>query len=148
VRAEDQFHVGIVVEDLDGSMAEMTEMFGYAWAAPLAVQTPVVLPDREFMLDLRFTYSTTPPRVELVRSVAGTLWTPAAGSGVHHLGYWSDDVATDAALLEAHGYANEAKGLREDGGAVWAYHRRPGGPRIELVSRDLQPGLEQYWGAR
>jgi hypothetical protein len=147
MRGEDQFHVGIVVDDLDAGLAEMTEMFGYEWATPLAVQTPVVLPDREFMLDLRFAYSVTQPRVELVQSVASTLWTPVPGSGVHHVGYWSDDVAADADVLEAHGYANEAKGVRPDGGAVWAYHRSPGGPRIELVSRELQPGLEQYWGA-
>ncbi len=147
MRGDDQFHVGIVVDDLDAALTEMTEMFGYEWAAPLAVQTPVVLPESEFMLDLRFAYSVTQPRVELVQSVAGTSWAPAPGSGVHHVGYWSDDVPADAGVLEAHGYANEAKGVRPDGVAVWAYHRSPSGPRIELVSRELQPGLEQYWGA-
>ena len=147
MRGHDQFHVGIVLDDLDAGLAEMTEMFGYEWAAPLAVQTPVVLPDREFMLDLRFAYSVTEPRVELVQSVAGNPVGPRRlGSGVHHVGYWSDDVAADAAVLEAHGYANEAKGVRPDGAAAWAYHRSPRGPRIELVSRELQPGLEQYWG--
>ncbi len=30
---------------------------------------------------------------------------------------------------------------------MWAYHRSPHGPRIELVSRGLQPGLEQYWSS-
>ncbi|MGH8995034.1 MAG: VOC family protein [Acidimicrobiales bacterium] len=146
MRGGDQFHVGIVVDDLVAALTEMTEMFGYEWASPLAVQTPVVLPGREFMLDLRFAYSVTEPRVELVQSVPGTLWTPAPGSGVHHVGYWSDDVAADAAVLEAHGYATEAKGVRPDGAAAWAYHRSPSGPRIELVSRELQPSLEQYWG--
>lgn len=147
MRGEDQFHVGIVVDDLDVGLAEMTTMFGYEWATPLAVQTPVVLPDREFVLDLRFSYSLTEPRVELVQSVPGTLWAPAPGSGVHHIGFWSDDVAADGSVLETHGYANEAKGVRPDGAAAWAYHRNPDGPRIELVSRDLQAGLEQYWAA-
>lgn len=147
MKGHDQFHVGIVLDDLDAGLAEMTEMFGYEWATPLAVQTPVVLPDREFVLDLRFAYSVTEPRVELVQSVPGTPWVPALGSGVHHVGYWSDDVAADSAVLEAHGYAREAKGVRPDGAATWAYHRSPGGPRIELVSRELQPGLEQYWAS-
>jgi len=77
--------------------------------------------------------------MEVIQAVAGTLWMPAAGSGIHHLGYWSDDVAADSAALEAQGYALEAAGQ------VWAYHRSPAGPRIELVNRVVQPMLEQYW---
>jgi hypothetical protein len=45
----------------------------------------------------------------------------------------------------ARGYAAEATGVRPDGKPVWAYHRSARGPRIELVSRDLAAGLEQYW---
>ena len=89
----------------------------------------------------------TVPRVEVIQSIPGTLWTPAVGSGIHHLGYWSDDVATDAALLAARGYAAEATGVRPEGSPVWAYHRSASGPRIELVSRELAVGLEQYWGS-
>jgi len=55
-----------------------------------------VLPDGEATLDLVFTYSKTEPRVEVIQSMPGTLWVPAEDSGIHHLGYWSDDVAADA----------------------------------------------------
>ena len=147
MRGADQFHIGVIVDDLDAAIEQLTELFGYEWCPPLAVQTPVVLTDGEIMLDLRFTYSATTPRVELVQAIPGTLWVPAIGSGIHHVGYWSDDLPADSALLEAHGYLTEAKGVRPDGSAAWAYHRSPSGPRIELVSRQLQPGLEQYWGA-
>jgi Glyoxalase/Bleomycin resistance protein/Dioxygenase superfamily len=147
VRGTDQFHIGVVVDDLDGAMVELTEIFGYEWCAPLAVQTPVVLPDREMLLDLRFTYSAAAPRVELVQAVPDTLWVPAPGSGIHHAGYWSDDLSADSALLEARGYLTEAKGVRPDGTPAWAYHRSTSGPRIELVSRQLQPGMEQYWAS-
>jgi glyoxalase/bleomycin resistance protein/dioxygenase superfamily protein len=147
MRGTDQFHIGVVVADLDAALVELTEMFGYEWCPPLAVQTPVVLSEGEMMLDLRFTYSATTPRVEAVQAVPGTLWVPAPGSGIHHAGYWSDDLTADSALLEAHGYLTEAKGIRPDGTPAWAYHRSPSGPRIELVSRQLQPGLEHYWGS-
>jgi hypothetical protein len=147
VNGADQFHAGIVVDDLPGALADLTEMFGYEWCPTLALETPVVLPDGEFMLDLEFTYSTTVPRVEVIRSTPGTLWMPAAGSGVHHLGYWSDDLAGDMARLDAHGYAEEARGVDPTGAAMWAYHRGPAGPRIELVSRAIAPGLEQYWAS-
>jgi len=147
VNGADQFHAGIVVDDLAAAQADLTELFGYEWCPTLALQTPVVLPDGEIMLDLEFAYSTTVPRVEVIRSTPGTLWVPAAGSGVHHLGYWSDDLATDMTRLVARGYAEEARGVDPTGAAMWAYHRSAAGPRIELVSRAIQPGLEQYWAS-
>jgi len=148
VNGADQFHIGVIVDDFDATLVEWTELFGYEWCPPLDVQTPVVLPERELMmLDLRFTYSATTPRVEIVQAIAGTLWMPAEGSGIHHVGYWSDDLASDAARLEAQGYVTEAKGVRPDGALAWAYHKSQRGPRIELVSRELQPGMEQYWAS-
>ena len=145
MRGADQFHVGVVVDDFDAALDELTALFGYTWCPPLALETPVVLPDGEFMLDLQFTYSATAPRVEVIRSTPGTLWVPAPNSGLHHLGYWSDDLAADSALLEARGYAEEARGVDPSGSAIWAYHRSQAGPRIELVSAAIRSGLEQYW---
>lgn len=145
MRAADQFHVGIVVDDLTAALAEMTDIFGYEWCSLLSVETPVLLAGGETSLGLTFAYSKSVPRIEVIQSIPGTLWVPAPTSGLHHLGYWSDDVAADAERLKSHGFAPEATGLRPDGEAVWAYHRSAGGPRIELVSRQLQAGLEQYW---
>jgi hypothetical protein len=147
VRGEDQFHVGVVVDDLDAALEDLTVLFGYRWCPPMAVETPVVLPDGDLMLDLRFTYSATVPRVEMIQSVAGTLWVPAEGSGVHHVGYWSDDVEEDGERLAERGYAVEARSVRSDGAPVWAYHRSESGPRIELVSREIRSGLEGYWAS-
>jgi hypothetical protein len=147
VKAADQFHVGVVVHDLDAALTELSALFGYEWCPQLAVSTPVVLPEGEATLDLVFTYSRTEPRVEVIQSMPGTLWVPAEGSGIHHLGYWSDDVTADATLLTERGYAAEATGVRADGIAVWAYHRSASGPRIELVSRHIAAGLEQYWAS-
>ena len=147
MRADDQFHVGIVVDDLDAALIEMTDLFGYEWCSLISVETPVVLPDGEASLGLTFAYSKNEPRVEVIQSIPGTLWIPAPESGLHHLGFWSDDVGADADRLTRQGYAREASGLRPDGEPMWAYHRRPGGPRIELVSRQLQSGLEQYWAS-
>ncbi|MGW4911164.1 VOC family protein [Streptomyces sp. NPDC004270] len=103
------------------------------------------LPGGDTVLDLRSTYSMSLPRLELVRSIPGSLWQPVAGSGVHHLGYWSDDVTADSAELARRGYESEAVGRRPDGTPYWAFHRRTTGPRIELVTRALQPVLERYW---
>ena len=147
MRSADQFHFGIVVEDLDAALADLSALFGYQWCQLLSIRTPVRLPTGETTIDLRFTYSTTAPRVELIQSVPGTLWVPASGSHLHHVGYWSDDVTRDAGLLVERGYLAEATGVRPDGTPIWAYHRSPNGPRVELVSRTLRPSLEGYWGS-
>ena len=139
MRAEDQFHTGIVVDDLDAALVTFTELFGYRWCEEVHIPTPVTTPAGDIELDLRFAYSMTSPRLEIIQAVPGTLWEPAAGSGIHHLGYWSDDVAVDSAALEERGFAREASGQ------VWAYHRSTAGFRIEVVNRAVQPALEQYW---
>jgi Glyoxalase/Bleomycin resistance protein/Dioxygenase superfamily len=141
-----QFHVGMVVDDLDAAMAELSELFGYTWCPPMAVETPVRLPGGDIKLDLRFAYTATTPRVEVVRSVPGTPWVPA-DSGLHHVGYWSDDLAADGARLVAWGYAEEAVGVRPEGTPIWSYHHSSHRPRIELVSREIQPDLEGYWAS-
>ena len=66
--------------------------------------------------------------------------------GDHHLGYWSDDVEVGtAAALEHGGYAREVAGMDPTGKPFWAYHRHSNGLRIELVSRALQPVLDEYF---
>jgi hypothetical protein len=145
VKAADQFHVGIVVDDLHAALTQLGELFGYEWCGMFDGPVPVTLPTGPIEIPLKFVYSRTAPRVEVIQSIPGTLWVPASGSGIHHLGYWSDDVARDAAALQRRGFAAEATGTRPDGTAVWAYHRSPTGPRIELVDRQLQSGMEQMW---
>jgi len=146
VRAEDQFHVGIVVDDLDESLAHFTALFGYDWCDEVHVDQSVLLPGGETVVDFRFRYSRDAPRIEVIQSQPGTLWTPAAGSGIHHLGFWSDDVVKDGDALEQSGYALEAAGTDGRGTRSWAYHRSPLGPRIELVGSAIRPLLEQMWG--
>jgi hypothetical protein len=145
VRAADQFHVGIVAEDFDATLVELAHLFGYEWAEEIGGPIPVRLSTGEAEIELRLVYSKTTPRLEVVRAVPGTLWEPATGSGIHHVGYWSDDVGADSAELERTGYGAEAVGMGPTGTPMWAYHRSPTGPRIELVSRALKPALESYW---
>ena len=147
MNAMEQFHIGIVVDDLDEAQSELGDLLGYEWCPLFAIETSVVLPEGETMVDLRFVYSKSEPRVELIRAVPGTPWVAAPGSGIHHAGYWSDDVAADGRRLDEYGYAEEAKGLLPDGAPMWAYYRSPRGLRIELVSRQLQAGLEGYWAS-
>jgi hypothetical protein len=146
VRGEDQFHVGIVVPDLDAALAELTELGGYEWCGQMAIPTAVWLPTGDTTVEMRFAYSRTIPRLEVISALPGTVWEPA-DSGLHHLGYWSDDVSVDGARLTEQGFETEAIGQRPDGTPYWSYHRPAAGPRIELVSREVQAGLEGYWAS-
>jgi hypothetical protein len=145
VRAEDQFHVGIVVDDVESTLAELSELLGYEWCDEVLFPTAIDLPTGDAVVDMRLTYSMTSPRLEIIQTVGGTLWEPASGSGIHHLGYWSDDVVQDSDELERRGFAMEAAGRPPDGPRHFAFYRAAAGPRIELVSRALQPAFEHYW---
>ena len=83
------------------------------------------------------------PRLEIIQAIAGTIWEPAS-SGIHHLGYWSDDVAADSAALTAQGFELELHGGPAEV-PMFAYHRGASGPRIEILSRLVEPMFEQYW---
>ena len=141
----DLFHTGIVVDDYEGTLAQLSELFGYVWGEEMRSPSPVILPSGETVVwESAFTYSLNGPRLEILRSVPGTVWQPSS-SGIHHLGYWSDDVAADSAALSAQGYEREIIGPGPDGVPMWAYHRHPTGPRIELVTRSVLPMFENYW---
>lgn len=143
MNASDQFHAGVVVDNLAAAMGDLTELFGYEWCPTLTVPLPVKFPAEEQTVELTLTYSRSTPRLELVETVSGTLWSPVAG--VHHLGYWSDDLTGDGDLLQSSGYSMEAAGLRPDGSTIWSYHRKANGFRVELVNRELRSFLEHYW---
>ena len=145
MRAADQFHVGIVVDDFDLTLNTLAELFGYEWGEEIRASVAVQLPRGELTIDLGFVYSLTVPRLEIIRSIPGTLWTEAAGSNLHHLGYWSDDVEADSARLAKGGLPREAAGCDAEGNAYWAYHSRANGPRIEIVSRAIEPLFQNYW---
>jgi hypothetical protein len=143
--AADLFHVGVVVADLDAELERLGSLFGYRWSDEVALTTTVRFPSGGREVDLRFRYSRNGPRLEVIQQRPGTLWMPVEGSGLHHLGYWSDDVAADGAALREAGYAVEAEGV--DGGSpTWAYFGDGHHPRIELVSTSMRRFMQQLFG--
>ncbi|HVU73799.1 MAG TPA: VOC family protein [Mycobacteriales bacterium] len=144
MEARDQYHAGIVVDDFEAALVWFSAVAGYRWCEPVAVDVPVDLPDGRRTLPMRLTYSVDEPRLELVQGIPGTLWIPST-SGIHHLGYWSDDVDADIAHLQAQGMALEASAPLPDGTKQWAYCKGPGTVRIELVNRVLEPALRAWF---
>jgi hypothetical protein len=141
----DQFHLGIVTADPQGTMVALTEALGYQWGAWVGSVMTVALPGGAKEVELTCVFSVTEPRLELVRAVPDTLWEPVAGAGIHHLGYWSDDVAGDVAALTEHGWEVEATRPFPDGGLFFAFLAGAKGFRIELVNRRIQPSMQVCW---
>ncbi len=148
MNASDQFHTGVVVPDLDAELERLTALFGYEWSDEVKASTQVRFPSGEETVEFQFRYSRTTPRLEIIQQQPGTLWMPIEVSGLHHLGFWSDDLAADSADLRASGYELQAEGVDPSSGAVtWAYLAAASGPRVELVSTALRPFLEVLYGA-
>jgi catechol 2,3-dioxygenase-like lactoylglutathione lyase family enzyme len=138
-----QFHVGIVVDDFEPARDFLSETCGYEWGHDIELEYTMMLPDGNVTYQQRLSYSVTEPRLELVQSVAGTPLQPSS-SGLHHVGYWCEDLAAASAELVAKGWVWECGG-EHDGSPLWAYHFNPVGVRIELVSTAMKAGLESLW---
>jgi catechol 2,3-dioxygenase-like lactoylglutathione lyase family enzyme len=143
MRPEDLYHAGIVVEDFDATLAWFTETAGYRWCQPYTGEQLVVTPDGEETIPMRLTYSVDEPHIEILQAVPGTVWMPA-DSGIHHLGYWSDEVDEDVAKLERNGLKLEVTAPLPDGATLFAYCKGAGRTRIELVNRIMQPMITEW----
>ena len=69
----------------------------------------------------------------------GSLWVCNEHSNLHHIGFWSDDLATDSAELAGSGCPLQLCGRA--GGAApvsFAYHRNDLGIRIEIVDAAMR----------
>ena len=97
--ADDLYHTGIVVDDLDAAMDWFTKAAGYRWTRAVDVEQ-VVTPDGEITMPMRIAYSGRRTTARVLQTIPGTVWVPA-NSGVHHLGYWSDDVESDSPCWRA-----------------------------------------------
>jgi lactoylglutathione lyase len=144
VRAEDLFHTGIVVDDVESTLRWFTDTAGYQWCRELAGEHVVQTSRGRQIVPLRVVYSMNEPRLEIVQTVPDTLWVPA-DAGVHHIGYWVDDVGEGVARLVANGMHVEVTALSPGGAPLWAYCQGSSGLRIELVSRSVEPAMREWF---
>lgn len=145
LRPEDFYHTGIVVPDLDAAMARLSALAGYRWINPMSYTLPFRTASGVRELTSTIVYSLQSPHVELVQEVPGSPWTAAPGNAVHHLGYFSDNLAQSARALEANGFTLEmtADAPRSDL-SLFAYYTDASGTRIEIVDRALFPDFPAF----
>lgn len=138
VPIEGFYHYGMVVQNFDLALEELGTNLGLEWASIQQRQFAVRQPNGIVDANFRVTYSITgPPHFEIIEPTPGTLWT-YTGGGVHHLGYWSDDLAGDSGRLTEAGYVWEGTYYNPEviGPFGFSYHTLPNTQlRIELVDR-------------
>ena len=145
LRPEDYYHTGIVVPDLDAAMARLSALAGYQWIKPLTYTLLFRTANGTRELTSTFVYSLQSPHVELIQQVPDSPWIAAPGNAVHHLGYFADNLAETAQMLEANGFTFEAAAdISPPDLALFAYYIDAVGTRIEIVDRTLFPDFPAF----
>jgi hypothetical protein len=127
------FHVGIVVPDLEAAMEELGAAMGFEWSGPLERDLG------KWVVRAAFA-RTSPPYVELIQSIPGSVWETAPGAPFHHLSYWCDELESTSSALAETGMA-----LELDLGFA-RYHLTASGTRIELLDADIRAAFDERWG--
>lgn len=143
------FHTGIIVDDLEASMAMLTATSGLRWAPPRVAATPMVGPNGQVPRRVRFTYSLDGPHyIELIQQLSTEAYDGLTGGRrVHHLGYLATDLSSDAERLHAAGFRIELHGVDEQGAmdrASYHYSDLFPGVWIELVAPNTWASLKAW----
>jgi hypothetical protein len=138
------YHVGIVVPDLAAAQAELSAQLGVTWGPVLHLDATEYRDGsgRDLMLPTTICYSVDEPHLELIEAVADSIWVCNEHSNLHHIGFWSDDLALDGIDLTGSGCPLQLCGRAGDDAPVsFAYHRNDLGVRIEIVDTAMREAM-------
>jgi len=143
----DLFKAALLVTDLSSAMRDLSSWLDVAWTPVQSADLSLRTAEGREDVTLRFAYSTEGPLyLELLEARASGFYAAPAGSHLHHVGRWVDDLAGASSRLAASGLPLEAAGMDAEARAPvgFAFHRGGHGLRVELVDRALKPGFEQW----
>jgi hypothetical protein len=145
------YHIGIATNDLEASMSALTALMGVSWTPIRSGQSfPITSPGRGLVADgARRTHSREGPlRMELLEGTPGSVWAPERQPHVHHVAYWTADVAWACRLLTVEGWTIELTTLDKRGEPhEFAYLTRADGLRVEVVDQAGRPAYLELVGA-
>ncbi len=136
-------HAGMVVENLEEAMQALTTDLGLTWAPVQNREISLWFRGTDIVTDLGFTYSVQgPPHLELLTAQPGTPWEMP---GMHHVGFWSEDLARDVADGVASGSEMEVTYSSATSGPVgFAYLTTPTGLRVEYVDAARRTAFNEW----
>jgi glyoxalase/bleomycin resistance protein/dioxygenase superfamily protein len=139
-RFGDFFHVGVVVENIDAAMGEFGSASGVSWRSLVGGLRMLWTPEGERLYTPTAVYTQEgPPFLELIQTVPETIWDRP---GLHHMGFWSDDIEAGARGLEELGMERVSAVFTPDHDLLLAtYHRTPSGSYLELIRSESRARL-------
>ena len=140
------YHVGIVVPEIEVARERLSSLLGTEWGPTIEADTHVrTASGSDDVISLKLCYSTTAPHLELVEEPPGTPWTCNEYSNLHHIGFFSDSLASDARHLEGGACPLEICGRDgEESPRMFSYHRDPLGVRFEYVDAASRTMMEDF----
>ena len=144
------WHIGIAVHDLEKGQRELSEVFGLRWRPARVRRLTLADAADRYEVECHVVFSLGGPfAVEVWQAIPGTPLDMPDGGGVHHIGYWVDDLAAESKRLDALGYPAYATV-----GTTPLLYRGPAGTIIELCDlhsdrpslRDLFPSGSEFAG--
>ena len=136
------YDVGIVVPDLLAAQVRLTELLGVSWGAVLDVPAYDLRDGdgRDLVLPTKLCYSVGEPHLELIEETPGSVWVCNEHSNLHHIGFWTGELAERSAAFSAAGCPLQLCGRAGDRAPVsFSYHRDGLGVRVELIDEALRP---------
>ena len=138
------YHVGIVAADLVAAQIELSEQLGVTWGPVLRLDKAEYRDEegRDLVLPTTICYSVDEPYLELIQEVPGSVWVCNDHSNIHHIGFWTDDLAGAGAGLTTSGCPLQLCGRSgHDAPVSFAYHRNGLGVRVELVDSAMREAM-------
>jgi hypothetical protein len=136
--------VGIVVADLAKARRSLSAQLGVTWG-PVMHQDRVEYRDgegRDLVLPTTICYSVDAPHLELIEELPGSVWVCNTHSNLHHIGFWSDDLAGDSERLGASQCPLQLAGRAgATAPSAFAYHSNELGARIEVVDAAMREAM-------
>jgi Glyoxalase/Bleomycin resistance protein/Dioxygenase superfamily len=128
------FHIGIVTNDIEASMPDLSAGLGVSWTTPTKPEGVVHTVDgAEQHRPLSCISRQGPIHIDLMQGDPGTVW-DANGPRLHHFAYWTNDLRGDIDRLAKDGWRLEMTKPDAAGEpTVFAYLVDDNGFRLELI---------------
>jgi len=143
------FQIGVIVEDIEAAMQELTQAQGVKWGEVAQRKYQQWEFKRVFSLD-------GPPYIELIEGPPGSPWDSSKGSRIDHLQWWTKDMEADSTRMQAAGVTLDVDGVKEsplvapDGTkkpGIFRYFKAPSsGMRLELIDESVRFNYRERWG--
>jgi catechol 2,3-dioxygenase-like lactoylglutathione lyase family enzyme len=151
------FHFGLVVEDVPSAMDELGSALGLDWTAIQTMSNTQWSRQHGLVKRTRsVVFSIQEPHIELLNSAPDSVW---ERTGLHHIGYWADDIEASAARLEGLGFIRETSSYALTDGSeliegqdtskvIGTYHRHASSNLlVELCDLSIRERIEGFFAS-